>query len=99
MEPIEDPSNDDNDEDGINYVTNVQPIMQASCVTCHANPPVNGAPFPLISFNQVSQRANGILNAMSRQSGAAGAMPPSGRLPQGTIDIIQQWIDAGKPEN
>lgn len=82
----------------INYNDDVRPIM-GSCVGCHSNPPVNGAPFSLTTFSQVSSRASAILSSMSKQSGSPGAMPPSGRLPQATIDVIQQWINAGKPEN
>jgi len=96
IEPIVNPT----DNGGIvNYSNNVKPIMTSSCISCHASPPINGAPFSLITYDQVSQRANNVLNAMSRQSGASGAMPPAGRLPQSTIDIIQQWIDDGLPEN
>ena len=83
----------------INYTDNIRPLMQNSCVGCHANPPTNGAPFSLVSFSQVSARANAVLSAMNRQSGSSNAMPPSGRLPQATIDLIQLWIDNGKPEN
>jgi uncharacterized membrane protein len=92
----------DNENNGgttVNYTTTIRPIMQASCVSCHASPPVNGAPFPLINFDQVSLRANAIFTTMNRQSGSSNAMPPSGRLPQATINLLQQWIDAGKPEN
>lgn len=94
--PADDPVNNNGI---VNYTDNVAPIMSSSCVSCHASPPINGAPFSLITFEQVSQRANIVLNAMDRQNGASGAMPPAGRLPQSTIDIIQQWIDEGTPEN
>jgi len=94
--PIEEPINNG---EIVNYVDNVQPILASSCISCHASPPVNGAPFSLINYDQVSQRANNVLNAMSRQNGASGAMPPAGRLPQTTIDIIQQWINDGLSEN
>ena len=90
-------SNDPNSS--INYQEDIQPIMQSSCTGCHSSPPVNGAPFALVNFNQVSQRATSVFNSMNRQSGTPGAMPPSGRLPQSTINIIQHWIDNGKPEN
>ncbi|RZN84616.1 MAG: hypothetical protein EVB11_00770 [Winogradskyella sp.] len=90
---------DDNAEPLVNYVDDIEPIMSAACVSCHGSPPTNGAPFALVNFTQVSQRANGIFNRMNLSSGAPGAMPPSGRLPQTTIDLIQQWIDDGKPEN
>lgn len=98
----EDDLNIDNPIDNpivVNYTDNIKTIMQSSCVGCHSSPPSNGAPFALVNFSQVNQRANGVLNAMKKQSGASGAMPPSGRLPQATIDLIQQWIDNGKPEN
>lgn len=97
-EIIED-DQDDNPTSSINYNDDVKPIMEASCVSCHGDPPTNGAPFGLINFTQVMQRGEAVFNAMNRQSGAAGAMPPSGRLPQTTIDIIREWIDNGMPEN
>lgn len=83
----------------ITYVDDVAPIVQNACIGCHNDPPVNGAPFALVNFQQVDQRANSMLNRMSLQNGAPGAMPPSGRLPQSTIDIIEQWIEDGKLEN
>ncbi|WP_111684477.1 c-type cytochrome [Winogradskyella tangerina] len=97
---ISDDPNDDPDPDGeVTYNDDIAPIMQSSCVSCHGSPPVNGAPFALVNYNQVSQRAEGVLNRMSLQNGAPGAMPPSGRLPQATIDLIAEWIDNGKPQN
>ncbi|MFD2586723.1 hypothetical protein ACFSQJ_07255 [Croceitalea marina] len=92
-------NNDDPESNEITYENTVRAIIQNSCVGCHDNPPRNGAPFSLINYQQVSNRSGAILNAMSRQNGAPGAMPPSGRLPQNTIDMIQQWIDNGLPEN
>ena len=83
----------------INYTDDISIIIQSSCVSCHSSPPVNGAPFALVNFSQVDQRASSILNRMSRQSGSPGAMPPSGRLPQATIDLVERWIAEGKLEN
>ena len=83
----------------VNYTDDILPIIQSACVGCHSSPPVNGAPFALVNFNQVNQRAGNILNSMSRQSGTPNAMPPSGRLPQATIDLIERWIDDGQLEN
>jgi len=96
---IEDSSDPGDPGEIVNYTDDIQPIIQNACVGCHASPPVNGAPFSLINFSQVNQRANGIISRMSLQSGSAGAMPPSGRLPQSTINKVQQWIDDGKLEN
>ena len=83
----------------ITYEANVKPLLQNSCLGCHSSPPRNGAPFSLVNFSQVSARSGAILSAMSKQSGSAAAMPPSGRLPQATIDIIDQWIQDGLKED
>ncbi|RNC88281.1 MAG: hypothetical protein ED556_03605 [Winogradskyella sp.] len=101
--PSDDTNGDDTDDDDdneatVNYVDDIQPIMSAACTTCHGQPPTNGAPSSFVTFSQVSQRANSIFNRMNLSSGAPGAMPPSGRLPQATIDLVQEWIDAGTPE-
>lgn len=81
----------------ITYNANVRAIINSNCLNCHSNPTRNGAPFPLTDFQQVSVRAeNGSLfRAIDKQTGDPGAMPPSGRLPQNTIDLISQWIDEG----
>ncbi|MDT0607776.1 hypothetical protein [Croceitalea rosinachiae] len=92
-------SDDDIETTDVTYNNTVKAIIDGSCISCHDSPPRNGAPFALVNFQQVSQRANAIFNAMSRQNGAAGAMPPAGRLPQNTIDQVQEWIDNGSPEN
>ncbi|WP_343488330.1 hypothetical protein [Allomuricauda sp. d1] len=102
------PDGTDNEDDGsgedptdsaITYDDTIKAIVDSNCISCHSSPPRNGAPFALVNFSQVSARANGILSAISRQSGAAGAMPPAGRLPQSTIDAFDEWIEKGTPEN
>ena len=83
----------------VTYEGAVKAIIDGQCLACHIDPPVNGAPFPLTNYNQVSSQAALILTSISRQSGATAAMPPSGRLPQSTIDVIEQWIQDGTLEN
>ena len=90
---------EDPTESGITYENTIKAIVDSSCIACHSSPPRNGAPFALVNFSQVSGRANGILNAISRQSGAPGAMPPAGRLPQNSINQFQEWIDNDTPED
>jgi uncharacterized membrane protein len=81
----------------VTYNSNIRAIINSNCLNCHSDPTRNGAPFSLTDFQQVSVRAdNGSLSrAINKQTGDAGAMPPSGRLPQTTIDLIDQWIDEG----
>ncbi len=83
----------------VTYDGAVKAIIDNNCLACHIDPPVNGAPFPLTNYTQVSSQAALILTSISRTSGSTAAMPPSGRLPQSTIDIIDQWIQDGTLEN
>ncbi|HET8735967.1 MAG TPA: hypothetical protein VFM69_05185 [Pricia sp.] len=81
----------------ISYQANIRPIITNNCLGCHSSPPVNGAPFPLDTYDRVrNQTENGnVLVAITRQTGESAAMPPTGRLPQGTIDLIVQWAEEG----
>lgn len=84
----------------ITYNANIKSLIDGSCLACHSDPTRNGAPFSLTTFAQVSFIAdNGaLLGALNKQTGETGAMPPGGRLPQSTIDLIAQWIEDGQLE-
>ncbi|WGD34951.1 hypothetical protein [Olleya sp. YS] len=84
----------------VTYTADIKSIMDNNCTSCHSNPPVNGAPNSLMTFQDVSNQANTVLNRISLQSGEGGAMPLGApRLPQASIDLFQQWIDDGLLEN
>ena len=53
---------------------------------------------PLVTYNQVklSVQNNGLLDRISRVQGASGMMPYQGtRMPQTTIDLINDWNTDG----
>ncbi|WP_397363121.1 hypothetical protein [Olleya sp. R77988] len=80
----------------VTYITDIKPIFENNCIFCHNDPPVNGAPISLTTFQEVSSQANSIINRISLQAGEPGIMPFGGpRLPQTSIDLVQQWIDDG----
>lgn len=85
------------EENSLSYQTHIQQIFANNCTGCHSDPPVNGAPFALNTYERVKNGVeNGnVLTAIKRQTGVSAAMPPSGRLPQTTIDLIEQWADEG----
>lgn len=93
------PTDDDPGSGEVTYTADIAPLIGSSCLGCHSSPPANGAPFSLTTFADVSSRASTILTAVSRQTGETRAMPPGGRLPQSTINLIEQWIDDGTLEN
>ena len=92
---VEEVGDDETADDAITFSTDIQPIIASNCLGCHSNPPRNGAPFPLVSFQQVSSRSGAVLRTVSLQTGQPTAMPPSGRIPQASIDLINEWIEGG----
>ena len=85
----------------VTYIDDVKSIINNNCISCHSDPPVNGAPIPLVTFENVKNAIenNGLLSRIS--SNDLSFLMPSGgpRLPQNTIDIIMQWETDGLLEN
>ena len=82
----------------ITYVDDVKAIIDTNCLNCHSDPPTNGAPIALVTYDQVRNSAeNGtLISRIERQAGQAGAMPLGGpRLPQSLIDVVLQWRTDG----
>ena len=85
--------------DLVTYVDDVKSIIDNNCINCHSDPPVNGAPIPLVTYEQVE---HAVLNhnLIGRISGSSGPLMPQGgpKLPQNLIDIITQWQADGLPK-
>ena len=96
QDPVSESVGEPEEEITISFTNSVAPIISNNCLGCHSNPTRNGAPFPLVTFNDVNNRSGAVLRAISKQTGEPSAMPPSGRIPQANIDIINQWIEEGK---
>ncbi|WP_298546029.1 hypothetical protein [uncultured Aquimarina sp.] len=81
----------------VTYENNVKAIIDNNCTSCHNNPPINFAPMPLLTFDQVKEAVDnrGLLDRVSSED--INFLMPSGgpRLPQATIDIILQWNTDG----
>lgn len=89
--------------DAITFSEHVAPIVYAHCASCHR--PGEAAPFPLLTYADVKQRATLIAKVTS-----AHRMPPwkagtsdyefrnARRLSDADIATLKQWADAGAPE-
>lgn len=87
--------------ENVTYAKDVKPIIDANCIACHNAPPINGAPMPLMTYENVKQavKVRGLIGRISRENGQAGLMPNGGpRLPQEKIDLIIRWQDQGFQE-
>lgn len=93
MDPDQDPLGN-----AINYQDNIRPIITANCVSCHGNPPTNGAPMSLTTYNAVRSAVE-TRGLLSRINSTTNPMPPNGRMPASTIQIIEDWADQGFLEN
>lgn len=93
---------DDTPTEGITtYAKNVKTIIDNNCIVCHAAVPKNGAPMPLVTYDQVKEAVlnRGLLTRISLQDGNSSLMPNGGpRMPQVTIDRINKWQKDGLEE-
>jgi hypothetical protein len=88
--------------DLITYDEHVKTIIDNNCIFCHGNPPTNGAPNALTTYDNVKSAVDNanLISRISALSGEPGAMPFGGpRLPQNLIDLIIQWEADGLLEN
>ncbi|MBW1297364.1 hypothetical protein [Aquimarina litoralis] len=81
------------------YIGHVKTIIDTNCLDCHGSPVQNSAPMELVSYQQVVDAVNDRnLFSFISTTNAFNVMPPSdegGRMPQATIDIVEDWIADG----
>ena len=83
----------------------VQTVYQAHCTSCHASPPVNGAPMPLVTYanltapSSVSAAMTFAQRTVVRMQNTTAPMPPAPGTPVTAAEIqtVNSWIAAGYP--
>lgn len=81
-------------EDGPTWNGEIEALIAQRCQSCHSDPPMNFAPFPLVTYQQAVNQAERIrVRAVEQQT-----MPPGNPLPAGERARLQAWIEAGTPE-
>ena len=84
----------------VTYTANIKSIIDANCISCHSNPPTNGASTNLTIYQNVNSLSATILNRINKNTGESGAMPLGGpKLSPSQITLFQQWINDGLLEN
>lgn len=85
----------------VNYIDHVKPIIDNNCISCHTNPPINGATIPLLTYQNVKSAVqNNHLISKINGNGPGSQMPLGGqKLPQYAIDLITKWETDGLLEN
>src|SRR5215471_3089220 len=85
----------------------LQVVQRDGCQACHGATPIAGAPMPLVTYDNLvapakTNAAVKVVQMMvTRMSSTTAPMPP-GRTtapPTADIQILQNWIAAGTPQN
>jgi hypothetical protein len=90
----------DNTPKNITYNETIKPLITQNCIMCHTQPPQNGAPMPLTTYDNLKEAVltRGLIDRISSFD-ADFLMPYGGqRLPQSQINQIIAWKDANFPE-
>lgn len=85
--------------DEVSFSVDVQPLIQANCVSCHSQPTPNGNT-PLENYDDIKAAGTSgvLLNVLKGENGLS-VMPPTGALPADQINLIETWINDGMPNN
>ncbi len=82
----------------------VAQVLQSSCVGCHSNPPVGGAPMPLETYADLTAPARSNPSesvaalCVTRMSAASMPPPPAAPATPAQVATIQNWVTAGMPQ-
>ena len=77
------------------YNANIKPIMSAKCVSCHSSTGQNPA---LSNYAEVMDAIENGSVQCRIQNECGAIMPPSGKLPQVLIDMVNNWKIQGYVE-
>ena len=72
----------------VTYSGTVKAIVDSNCISCHGDPLANGAPMPLLSFDNVQEAVQN-RNLIGRIEN--GSMPPNGNLTAAQILAVKGW--------
>lgn len=75
------------------WESDIYPLFEIYCNTCHANPPTGGAPFPLKTYEQAQNYLDRFQVRIIEQKD----MPPGGISNLDDLNLIQVWLNAGAP--
>lgn len=85
------------DTTAVSYSLDIRPILDANCITCHA-PGGEQEVAPLLTYEDV-KKYTGDRNIVDRTSGTTVLMPPTGKMSDCNVSLIESWVNAGAPNN
>ena len=76
----------------ITYAKDIQPIITTNCTACHGS---GGKSPVLTTYTQVKNATSGGKLLCTIQAQGCKTMPPAGKMPQATINLILLWKTQG----
>ncbi len=83
------------DPNGPDWVNDIKPLFDVKCGTCHGSPLAGGAPFPLVSYADVTTVSVG--SGIPRYERClvrmeTDTMPPGGTNSDAEVQLVEDWI-------
>ncbi len=81
------------DTSNVSFSNVILPMIQNNCLSCH-----NTTQPVLSNYDRIAANATRILGAIQHKPGFK-PMPPSGSLPECSINQFEAWVNQGKKNN
>jgi len=80
----------------VTYKVHIAPIISSKCLSCHTNPPINNAPMPLTTYQNVK---DAVISRDLIDQIETGDMPPAGAdLSDAQVKLFNDWQTGGFKE-
>ena len=86
------------DVSSVTWTVDIQPMLQAQCVSCHSGASPSGGK-DLSTYANVKLYLGGAVSRMNKPLGDPLIMPPSGPLATCILNKLDAWVAAGALEN
>lgn len=83
------------DTTSVSYAADIRPILDQQCISCHA-PGGQQESQPFTTYEEFTLYVS---SAVERVNGIGSIMPPTGKLSDCNISLIEAWVNAGAPNN
>ncbi|MCB0524416.1 MAG: hypothetical protein R3A50_14275 [Saprospiraceae bacterium] len=81
----------------VSYNTDIKPIIDANCISCHA-PGGEEENSPLLTYDDL-KKYTGNNDMVDRVNGTSSLMPPSGKMNSCNVSLITAWVNQGALNN
>lgn len=85
------------DTTAVSYNTDIKPIIDANCISCHA-PGGEQESSPILNYEDL-KKYTGNRDLVNRTNGTNSLMPPSGKMNSCNVALIEAWVNQGALNN